>query len=91
MLLKQKKRRVLERYSEREQQSSDRWSELRKNEYNKTYYTKAKTLRNEMVNRIPPEKLGTTHYTLIYENLAGPSPIRTIASDLESLSILLPN
>ena len=86
----EEKRKVLQRYSEREQQSSNDWSAQRKSEYNRGYYTKAKNLRDEMLKRIPPEKLGARR-TLMYENLAGPAPIRTIASDLESLSNLLPD
>ncbi len=86
----EEKRKVLQRYFEREQQASKEWSAQLKDEYNRDYYTKAKTLREEMIRHIPPDNLGQRR-TLIYENLAGPEPIREIAYDLESLSNLLPN
>jgi hypothetical protein len=68
----------------------DKWDAQRKNEYNREYYAKAKNLRDEILKRIPPEKAGG-RWTLMYENLAGPAPIRAIAADLEKICNLMPN
>jgi hypothetical protein len=86
----EEKRKVLQRYFEHEKQVRDKWDAQRKSEYNREYYTKAKNLRDEMLNLITLEKAGRRR-TLMYENLAGPAPIRDIAADLEELSNLLPD
>lgn len=87
---KEEKSKVLQRYRERKQQEDEDWSRQFKAEYNREYYTKAKQLRDEMLKLIPQEKV-VGRWTLMYENLAGPEPIRTITSDLEELRSLVPD
>lgn len=59
-------------------------------EYERNFRAKAMILRDELMRRVP-ESVAGKRYTMIYENLAGPSPLADIATDLEGLSMLLSN
>lgn len=85
-----KRDEITSKYFFLESRLQSEWSDQRKAEYDREYYTTAINLRDEMLKHIPPEQLGNKR-TIIYENLAGADPIREIASDLERLSSLLPN
>ncbi|HEX9929081.1 MAG TPA: SIR2 family protein [Pyrinomonadaceae bacterium] len=84
----EEKWKVAERNKELAEQKRKVWQQEFENEYNQHYYTRATELRDEMFKRIPPKDLERKR-TVIYEGLAGPQPIREIASDLERLSNLL--
>jgi hypothetical protein len=79
---------IATRHTNAYQKEYERWRTEMVLEYERNFRAKALVLRDELMRRIP-ESVAGKRYTIIYENLAGPSPLADIATDLEGLSMLL--
>ncbi|MDB5478804.1 MAG: hypothetical protein JWM96_1299 [Alphaproteobacteria bacterium] len=91
---REEQNRIIRQDFYRQKEALTKWSTQYQNEYNREFYTKAYNLRDEMLKRIPPDKIKNRKVNLSwmhYERLSGVNPVAQIASDLEELASLLPN
>ncbi len=71
-------------------QDSIAWHRAVEVEYQRDYKSLALISRDEMLNRLPPQSQPPMRF-IIYEALAGPSPLEDIITDLQRLAALLPD